>query len=513
MRRSSGAGPAEDRGIGARSGRRPLVVLTRAKNALRIAHADQAALGLGLHPGLTLADARARVADVATVDEDPAADQAALERIADWCIRYTPLVGLDGTDGVMLDITGCAHLFGGEAVLRDDVARRLQAMGFTSFSAIAGTPDAARALARFARGGILAPGREATALRPLPVAALGIAPDLVLALSRAGLKTIADLEDRPRNPLVARFGKDVAERLARVLGEMDHPISPRRPVPAFMAERRFAEPVVRAEDISATLNGLAEELGALLERDGAGGRGFEASFFRADGDVRHIAVSAGRPLRDAGAITRLFAERLASLADPIDAGFGFDVIRLAACATEQADAAQIGFDGRTREDEAVAALIDRLSARFGESHVLRFVPQDSHIPERRVRLLPAIAPAEAALAGAALAERSGAREPQLPLRLFDPPEPVETMAEVPDGPPKQFRWRRILHEVVAAEGPARIAPEWWRREGDTDEEGKSLTRDYFRIEDQEGHRFWLYREGLYERETGRPRWYLHGIFA
>ncbi len=493
------------------------MVLARIKNALRIVHADQAALALGLHAGLTLADARARVADFATADEDPAADRATLEHIADWCDRYTPLVGLDGPDGVMLDITGCAHLFAGEAALRNDVTSRLRAMGFTSLSAIAGTPDAARALARFARGGILAPGSEATALRPLPVAALGIAPDLTIALSRAGLKTIADLADRPRKPLVARFGKDLVERLARVLGEMDHPISPRRPVAALIAERRFAEPVSRAEDISATLNRLAEELGTCLERDGSGGRSFEASFFRADGDVRHIAVSAGRPLRDAGAITRLFAERLASLADPIDAGFGFDVIRLSAHATEKADAAQIGFDGRTREDEAVAELIDRLSARFGETHVLRFVPQDSHIPERRVKLLPAIAPvAEAAKEPAKIevtrpnpADAHGPSEPQLPLRLFDPPEPVETMAEVPDGPPKQFRWRRILHEVVAAEGPARIAPEWWHRDGDAD----GLTRDYFRIEDQEGHRFWLYREGLYERETDRPRWYLHGIFA
>lgn len=499
-RRSSlGAGPAD----------LPLVVLRRVNNALCLAHVDQRGLDHGLMPGLTLADARIRMPSLITVDDDPAADRVLLDHLADWCDRYTPLVGLDGPDGLMLDITGCAHLFGGEQVLRDDMTRRIAAMGFTLRSAIAGTPDAARALARFSEGGICPPGAEAHAVRPLPVRALGLEEETILALQRTGLVTIADLADRPRKPLVARFGRDLVERLQRVLGEVDHPISPRRPVPVLMAERRFPEPLVRRDDLLATLTALGEELALLLERSGLGARHFEAGFFRADGQTRYIDVVTARPLRDADALGCLLSERLAGLADPLDIGFGFDVIRLSVRAVEALAPAQIGFDRRGGEDEAVLALVERLAARFGTARILGFTPGDSYLPEQAARLEPFLP--QAAGSSAAWPEALAGEPPLQPLRLFDPPEPVETIAEVPDGPPKRFRWRRVVHEVAAAEGPARISAEWWRTAPGTEQD--ALTRDYFRVEDRDGRRFWLYRDGLYARETDRPRWYLHGLFA
>ena len=483
---------------------RPQIILARVKSALRIAHADRKAMTLGLVPGLTLADARARVPDAVVADEDRDADSVLLRHIADWCDRFTPLVGLDGDDGIMLDITGCVHLFGGEAAMRARIMARLGCIGFTVQAAIAGTPDAARAVARYAGGGVVAPGKEDDAVRPLPVAALGIDSERVLALSRAGLKTVADVADRPRSPLAARFGADLMVRLSRALGEVDHPISPNRPVPELMLERRFAEPIARAEDIDATLTGLAQGLARRLEEHGLGGRRFEASFFRADGVVRRIAVASGRPLRDARVLARLYAQRLDALADPLDPGFGFDMIRLAVLACETAQVRQARVDGRDEDDEAVAGLIDRLGARFGAARVRRFVAEDSHVPERSFRAVAAIAPGPTGIAWPVAPE---GEPPVLPLRLFEPPQPVEAMAEVPDGPPIRFRWRRVVHDVVAAEGPNRIAPEWWR------DGPQTLTRDYFRVEDRGGRRFWLFREGLHERGSERPRWYLHGLFA
>ncbi len=482
---------------------KPLIVLARVKSALRIAHADRKARALGLLPGLTLADARARVPDLDLADEDLVADAVLLDHLADWCDRYTPLVGMDGPDGIMLDITGCAHLFGGEAALNADLLMRLARFGFSVRSAIAGTPDAARAIARYGEGGIVPEGSEAKAVSPLSVSALGTEPNTVTALARAGLRLIKDLAERPRAPLAARFGQDLLDRLSRTLGETDHPLSPRRPLPELAAERRFAEPIGRTEDVMAALGELAHEIAECLEARGTGGRRFEIGLFRTDGAVRRIGVLAGRPLRDAKPLVKLFEERLDSLADPVDPGFGFDMIRLDVLASEASHAVQTGLDGKENANEDIAALVDRLGARFGPGRVRRFVPQDSHIPERAAQSVPAMA----AVAGSGAWPQQEEGAPSLrPLRLIDPPEPVdETLSEVPDGPPIRFRWRRVMREVARAEGPERIAPEWWRRED------KSLTRDYFRVEDRQGHRYWLYREGLYGQDA--PRWFLHGLFA
>ncbi|CAH1661017.1 Protein ImuB [Hyphomicrobiales bacterium] len=491
----------------------PLAVVAKIKSALRIVQADAHARRLGLRPGLTLADARARVPHLTLADEDQMADLALRDHIADWCDRYTPLVGIDGEDGLQLDITGCAHLFGGEAELRDDLMARLAAQGFTALSAIADTPDAARALARHGQGGLVPSGMEREAVRPLPVAALGLEGQSLRALTRAGLTTIGDLASRPRAPLAARFGADLVSRLARTLGEAQHPISPRRPVPELLATRRFAEPIALMDTVLATLRGLGRELEAMLAERGAGGRHFEASLYRADGAIRRVRIETGRPLRDAAIVTKLLAERIAALTDPIDPGFGFDMIRLDVLAAETMTTVQNGLDGRQHDAESLADLIDRLSVRYGQARVLRFTPEDSHVPERMVRLVPAIAPGgrqdksgtawRQDLAGGGLA----GDPPAQPFCLFDPPQPIETLAEVPDGPPLRFLWRRVMHEIAAAEGPERIAPEWWR-----EAEG-ALTRDYFRVEDRNGHRFWLFREGLYAVEIKHPRWFLHGLFA
>jgi protein ImuB len=482
----------------------PLVVVETVRNALRLADCDQHAVKLGLTRGLTLADARARIPGLVVADAEPEADHALRDALAAYCERFTPLVGLDPPHGLMLDITGCAHLFGGEAGLTEGIARRMRDAGLSLRQAIAGTPEAARAVSRFGAGGIVAPGSDEEATRPLLIAALGIPAETVIALSRAGLKTLGDLAERPSVALSARFGEAIATRLRRTLGREDARITPLRPPPDCVVERHFAEPLLDAGSIEAVVTRLTGEAARLLAARAEGGRVFEIGFFRSDGAVRRLTVETGRPSRDARAVLRLYRERIDTLADPLDPGFGFDAIRLAVPVCEPLNEAQASLDGRAVEDEAVADLVDRLVARFGRDRVLRFVALDSHDPRREAKAVPvSAAPREAISWPAPEPDAPPAR----PIQLFEPPQPIETLAQVPDGPPLRFRWRRVLHEIARAEGPERIAPEWWR-DGPT-----APTRDYYRVEDAQGRRFWLFRNGLYVQGAEPPRWFLHGLFA
>jgi len=459
---------------------------------------DSRARALGLAEGMSLADARARVPELAVFDRDLAADRDWLERIADGCIRYTPMVAVDPPDGVILDISGCAHLFGGEAALAADAEARCARLGMTLRHAFAGTAFAAHALAR----------HQAADVRQLPAAALELEPEATQGLVRAGLKTVGDLAAQPMASIAVRFGGASVEALRCLLGEVDRPIDPRRPPTPILAERRFAEPIARTEYALEVLGELAGEAAWQLEQRKSGGRRFEAFFFRSDGLVLPLAVETSQPTRDPALVIRLFDERIEGLSDPIDPGFGFDLIRLAVPLIEPLAAAQMRLEGGAVREAEVAALIDRLSTRLGRERVRRFVPCETHIPEQMQLSLPAVETGKPIASWPV----SPAGEPPLrPLHLFDPPQPIEVIAEVPDGPPHRFRWRRAFHEVRRFEGPERIAAEWWkRRNGAVDRPG--LTRDYYRVEDTRGRRFWIFRYGLYE-EKPDPGWYLHGLFA
>jgi protein ImuB len=327
------------------------------------------------------------------------------------------------------------------------------------------------------------------------MAALRLDPETVSAMERVGLKRIGQILDAPRAPLAARFGATLARQLDRALGLDEEAISPRRPPPVFIAERRFAEPIAHETDITATLTSLASALATRLEEHSEGARRLEYTLFRVDGAVTRIAVGASRPIRAPKLILALFREKFAAFGDEIDAGFGFDMARLAVTVSAPADATQIDLTGDAASAADVDGLIDRIGARLGEGSVATIVAHESHIPERAETLDPG--------------SRGGAHvsvhaEAPRPLRLFAHPEPIVATAEVPDGPPVNFRWRRAEYRVVHAEGPERIAPEWWEDGGPT--------RDYFRVEDTAGHRFWLYRDGLYA-ENAHPQWYVHGVFG
>lgn len=461
---------------------------------MRLVAVDRAALALGLVPGLSLADARARMPGLGIADHDPKADARFLERIADGCDRYTPMVALDPPDGLILDISGCAHLFGGEEALREDLTARLGRLGLALRSALADTPDAAHALARHA------PQR----MGELPVEALGLDSDDTTALRRAGLKRLDDLSARAPQLLAARFGEEASDKLSRVTGGRDIRITPRRPEPALTLERLFAEPIGRTEDALAAIAELAGQAARLMEQRHKGGRRFEAQLFRTDGLVRALRVETGLPVRDVAVLMRLFVERLEALTDPVDPGFGFDLVRLSVPLFEVLAPLQLPLEGGALAEGELAQLLDRLSTRLGRNRVRRLSPHDSHIPEQAAFAFPAV---EAATARPWPEVETG--EPPLrPTHLFDPPQQIEVVAGVPDGPPQRFRWRRELHEVTMAEGPERIGSTWWRRA-----DNAGFSRDYYRVEDIKGRRFWLFRLGLYGRETQSPSWYIHGLFA
>ncbi|MGL4496341.1 MAG: Y-family DNA polymerase, partial [Beijerinckiaceae bacterium] len=463
---------------------------------------DAAALKLGLGPGMTLADARAREADCVVAEYDSNTDARVLIALAASCERFTPLVALDAPHGLTLDITGCAHLFDGEERLLESARASLLKAGFSSRAAIASTPDAARAFARFAATPLTISDDDEKIARTLPLAALELSHDTALALKRAGLNTLADLADRPSTAFSSRFDEDIAVRLRRILGHEDRRITPLRSLPDCMAEKHFAEPVTHHDALMQTLHLLITDITDILEKRGAGGRIFEAYFFRSDGAVRRITVETSKPSRDIQSLLRLFRERIDALADPLDPGFGFDAMRLCVPVINELAQAQISLDQRTQDDVALTELIDRLIARFGREHVLRFAARDTHDPSRAARWISASDES----ATIPWDKPETGEPPQRPLHLFAHPQPIETLAEVPDGPPLRFRWRRVQHDVARAEGPERIAPEWWRN-------AEGETRDYYRIEDAQGHRFWIFREGFYGQREGGPRWFVHGLFA
>jgi protein ImuB len=491
----------------------PSIVVARQNNALQIFALDDAAARLGLEVGLPLANARAICPQLRVFDADEVSDARTLNDIAEWCDRFTPLVALDSPHGLFLDITGCAHLFGGEAAMMRLMCDVLTAQGFAVSAAVAGTSVCARTMTRHVHGRIVRDGEEADAVEPLPVSALGAEEAITRGLRRAGLKTIGDVASRARHEITARFGAGFTTLLEHALGQGDAPISPRKPLPDYIVEKRFADPVTTEAVISATLSRLAGMLVLAMARQGKGARRLEAGFFRTDGAVRTIIVDTGQPVTRAEVIDRLFRERLDALSDPLDPGFGFDLIRLSASRTEIVVQQQRDLDANVHDNDELAALIDRIAARIGGRRVVVHLPQDTHIPERAVMAAPAQHHLTAATHAVWPARVEG--EPPLrPLRLFERPEQIKVIAQVPDGPPARFVWRRATHAVVRAEGPERVAMEWWRPQGEM------LTRDYFRVEDEAGLRFWLYRDGLYDREIEQeegkavqPNWFMHGLFA
>ncbi|NDV00655.1 Y-family DNA polymerase [Pseudoroseicyclus tamaricis] len=489
----------------------PLVLTLEGRHGPVVQAASRTARAEGVQVGMRVVDARALLPQLHVAYADPGGDGAALTRLMRWARRWSPWTAVDGSAGetapagseaLVLDVTGCAHLFGGEAEMLRLIEAELSGLGLSARLAIAPSHGAAWALARFGPVRALCPEAElAERLAPLPVRALRLEEEAITLLNRLGLKTIGDLAALPRLSLARRFAREPLPRnpllrLDQATGQSDEPLDAPEEPPRFLARQRLAEPVL---DPVPLIPALAEALVAELTRAGHGARRLVLSVYRTDGETASASATTARASRDAAHFARLFEGKL----DRLDPGFGFDCVTLSAPRAEPLGQRQSRLDARRAEGEELAALVDRLSARFGAHNLVRPVPAESHLPERAEHAPPALAGRPEV---AAAPRPPGA--PPRPIRLFEPPEEVRVIYAVPEGPPAQFIWRRVTHRVTRFAGPERIAPEWWQ-----DSPGTRL-RDYWRIEDHEGRRFWLYREGLDgDGRGGVPRWFMHGAFA
>ena len=477
----------------------PFALVETVANARRLAAVDEAAEAAGLWVGKKLADAQAIVPDLRTADHDPEADARSLTALGDWAERFSPAVAPDGADGLFIDLTGGAAPWGGEAAWADDLLARLARAGVPARLAVADTAGAAWALARFGDADrvLLAPGGQAKALAPLPVAALRLEPEAAAGLPRLGLTTAGQLADLPRAQLGRRFGAPTLLRLDQALGRADEALRFRRPPTPWWERRAYHDPLSALEDLTRATGDLLAALCERLTAEGQGARRFQVVFHRADGRSFPVRVGTGRAARDPVRLLKLFAPKL----EGVDPGFGVDAVTLTADRLEPLLERQTRLEGEAAEaEETVAALVDQLANRLGPERVWRAAPFPSHIPERAV----AHAPPSAAAGGGWDPERPR------PLRLLPRPEPVQALAIAPDDPPAVFTWRGRRRRVRRAEGPERISEEWWRDVRRIPDPAR--VRDYYSLEDETGERFWLFRDGLFG-EGRDPRWYLHGLFG
>lgn len=495
----------------------PLVTSIRDGNRIVIAAADMAARALGLAPGMALAQARAQVAGLDIRDADPEGDRAHLASLAiALARRWTPTVAIAGDDTLFLDLSGVAHLHGGEARMAVRLRRMLARLGYSARIAIADTPGAAWALAHFQGPTLCPPGQHAEALAPLPIEALRIDPSSVELLHRLGVTRIAQLAVMPRAPLVKRFGTNLALQLDRALGRLSEPLHPVVPPEPIAIAQRFAEPIATAEAIEHWLGTLVPRLTAALAEKGVGATRIELIADRIDGVPQRIRIGLARPSRDGAHLLRLLIRRI----EQVEPGYGVDALTLHVRRALPLGAES--FTERLDEEAApdLAPLVDTLATRIGMRAMWRSRPVESDVPERSVTRMAVLdPPSRPLLRGKRDDVRQLDRNPPLPpwhpgwprpARLLARPERLDhVMAELPDHAPRRFTWRGQSHRVIRADGPERIQGEWWKRDAE-----RASIRDYFRVEDEVGRRYWLFRSGDGERAvTGDLSWYLHGVFG
>ena len=572
----------------------PFATVAAANGKQLLAAVNETAAAKELAPGLPLADALSFLPSLVTRPAEPAEDAAALVRLAEWCGRYSPWTAPDlnqngGHDGVKIEITGSAHLWGGETELAADLSKRLARQGISHRLAIADTLGAAWAIARYAptdslvgcksptetASFVIPSGGARDAIAPLPVAALRLDSVLVQGLYRVGLRRVGEVMAMPRVALARRFGEEIARRLDQALSDEPEPLSPLGEVPTRRVRLSFAEPIADPADLARAIERLTGDLVTRLAREGMGARRLDLGFHRVDGRVEHIRIGTARPSRDPTHLARLMLGKL----DTVDPGLGVEDAILAAFAVdplapEQIDNPQLlrasphpnppppageGDTGSQRSRRApspasgggsgwgpgLAPLFDRIGAKFGLDALARLEAHESHIPERASVAVPVAendafknpprpslggegrmrgafpnaslpSPSQRSTLGPSLSRNvgEGLKKPPRPIRLFVPPEPVETVVwMLPDEPPSRFAWRRQTHRVAQADGPERIAEEWWGPDGQLADgaDNPDAIRDYYRVEDETGRRFWLFRTGL--PGDPPPRWFIHGLFA
>jgi len=517
---------------------RPACVIEERSMGAYLVAANATAQKLNIHAGQRLSEARVLAPELVTYPVDWAKSTRHLQRVARWANRFTPWVGYDPVaDGLILDITGCAHLFGGERALLDHIVTQLARHAISARAACAGTIGAAWALAHHAPTTpvILPQGQEAEALMPLSVKALRLSDEQYRLCRQFGLDRISHIMRQPRASLVQRLGAGVIERLDQAFGQVAETVDPLRPPTRFHVTHVPLMPIQSREEVMFVLSNLVDDLVAELHRAGRGARRIDVRLIRTDRAVLSVSLALSHPIQLATHIVRLLTERLEHVQIRLDQDLAIEQLEMLASQTDIMSAHQDALFASLRQGQkqALAHLCDRILARLGQAPT-RPLLRGRYMPEKVVRFIPITEPllepplktplepwSSPQKSEGALTPEAHIRKGWLaarPIILLPHAEQIDVIAEIPEGAPRRFRWRRRLYEVVMAAGPERISPEWWCEElpHSPDAIGQtkaSLTRDYFRLEDSNGYRFWLYRDGLFTRETVLPRWYMHGFFA
>lgn len=476
----------------------PFAVVEQASGTLRLSGVNAVAAKRGLHAGLSLTDARAICPAIVTRMAQPERLEGFLRALTRWAERFSPMTGLDRNRALMLDITGCAHLFGGEDAMLAELVAALEHRGLTARGAIADTKGAAWAMAHFTGGGIAPLGKIRAAIADLPVAALRLEAEVVDSLAKIGITTIEPLTRMPRGALARRFGIECMRRLDQAMGAEPETLSPERALPVFAARITLPEPIGLVSDVMAGLERLLERICSQLEQHHMGARSLRLTVRRVDGADSHAEITLAQPGRDPMRLRALFERKVAE----IDAGFGIDALRLKAVVVEALKPAQIVQGQRETSEQRLADLVSRLGNRIGFENIVRFVPADSHIPERAFTTSPAAYSSAVSWAG-----HADGNSQMRPICLMQP-RPVHSLpgeTAFATTPPERFRVGGVTHTLAEARGAERLAPEWWW----DDPDWRSGPRDYWQVTTCEGPKLWLFCT-VAAREPG---WFLQGVFA
>jgi len=461
---------------------------------MRITAASHTAQAQGVHAGMVVSDARTIIPFLQVFDDKPRRAETLLKGIAEFCIRYTPVAAIDPPDGIILDISGCAHIWGGERSYLTEILNRLRGLGYHARAAIADTIGCARAIARFGKiTAIVENGGQAAALFALPSAALRLSQDTVERLQKLGLYQIGSFSSMPRSALRRRFGEELLLRMDQALGRAEETVQALQPILPYHERLPCMEPIVTATGIEIALKQLLDRLCQRLQQEEKGLRNAAFKGYRVDGKTVQIEIGTSRATHNSRHLFKLFEPRI----DTIEPGLGIELFVLEALHTEEVPAWQnkLWTGSCGLEDTGLAELLDRLANRIGSDNIHRYLPDEHYWPERSIKL------------ATALTEQTTtawqARRPR-PIQLLSAPEPIEVTAPVPDYPPMLFRYKNKLHKIKKADGPERIEREWWLEQGPY--------RDYYYVEDEAGGRYWLFRSGHYTGDKTQ-QWFIHGFFA
>ena len=472
----------------------PFVLASPDHGRMVITSANALAQKQGVDTGMVVADARAIIPSLEVLDHKPGIASKLLKAIGEWCIRYSPVVAIDLPDGLLLDVSGCAHLWGGEESYINDISTRLQSLGYSVRVSISDTIGASWGIARFGRDSlIIDPGKQTSAILSLPPASLRLETDNIERLHKLGLREVGDFIGMPRSALNRRFGRSFIQKLDKALGNEQETLDPIHPLESWQERLPCLEPIVTATGIEIALNQLLDTLCTRLKNGSKGLRIALFKGYRVDGKIEQVEIATNRPSYNVRHLFKLFELRLSA----IEPALGIDLFMLEAKKVENVSPMQEKLWEKSSglDNIGLSELLDRLSGKLGADHIHRYVPDEHYWPERCVK--PAVSLHEALTTG------WKADRPR-PILLLRTPELIDVTAPIPDYPPMLFRYKGKLHKIIKADGPERIEAEWWLHQGQH--------RDYYCVEDEEGCRYWLFRLGHYDEEK-TYQWFIHGYFA